>query len=143
VLVILRAEDRDLRGDDVEELQDDGRDAAKVSRPEFAFELVLDRRRVELILLRLGVEIGFGRREQHVDAGGFELGAVVGKSPRVFVEVLVRTELQAVDKDARDDRFAVRARLLHQRDMPRVQIAHRRDENDAATVRERGAQVGN
>jgi len=33
-------------------------------------------------------------------------------------------------------------RLLHQADVARVQVAHGRDENDAATILQCGAQIG-
>jgi hypothetical protein len=41
-----------------------------------------------------------------------------------------------------DHRVAVRAGLLHQADVAGVQVAHGRDENDAAAVLQRRAQVG-
>jgi hypothetical protein len=40
--------------------------------------------------------------------------------------------LQAIDEDAGDHGVAVRARLFHQADVPGVQVAHGRHEDDAA-----------
>ena len=109
---------------------------------EFAVEDVLDARRFDEVFLRLGVEVGFGRREQDVDAGGNELVAVGLEGARVLVEILVRAELQAIDEDRRDHGVTVLACLFHQADVAGVQVAHGRHENDAATVGQRAAQVG-
>ena len=109
---------------------------------EFAVEDVLDGRRFDRVFLRLRVEIGLGRREQDVDAGGCQLVAVGLEGARVFVEILVRAELQAIDEDRGDHGVAVGARLFHQADVTGVQVAHGRHENDAAASLERRAQVG-
>ena len=60
-----------------------------------------------------------------------ESGAVGLERARIAVEVLVRSELQPVDEDARDDGVAVLRAMLHQRQVARVQVAHRRHERDA------------
>lgn len=106
---------------------------------EFAFEQVLDLGRIDLVLLRLGVEVGFGWREEHGNAGFAQLRAVGLEGAGVLVEVLVRPELQTVDEDAGDDRVAMGLRLPHQGNVPLVQVAHGRDEDDAAAVLQRGA----
>ena len=79
---------------------------------------------------------------KYVDADGAELRAVVGEGARILVKVLVRAELQAIDEDAGDHGVAVRARLFHQGDVPSVQVAHGRDEDDTAAVSQGGAQIG-
>ena len=62
---------------------------------------------------------------------------------RITVEILIRAKLQAVDENAGDNRIAVRARLSHQRQMTRVQVAHGRYENDASALLERVAEFRN
>jgi hypothetical protein len=82
-------------------LSDDGGDAAEMAGAEFAIEHILDARRLDNVFLRLRVEIGFGRGEQDIDAGGSQLVAVGLEGARIFVEILVRAELQAIDENAR------------------------------------------
>ena len=67
LLVVLLAENSDLRLHNVEQFEHDGGDAAEMAGTEFTFKLVLDSGRVDLILLRLGVKIGLGGSEQDID----------------------------------------------------------------------------
>src|SRR5439155_24593118 len=77
----------------------------------------------------------FGARdEQDVDAGVLRDACVALLIARVAGEVLVRSELGGIDEDARDDGVAFTTRRLQQRDVPRVQRAHRRDEADDAVA---------
>jgi hypothetical protein len=131
--------ERDLRLDDIEQLEDDGGDAAEMTGAEFAIENILDSRRLDDVFLRLRVKIGFGRCKQHIDAGGSQLVAIGLEGARIFVEILVRAELQAIDENAERPPCRRGPGLLHQADVAGVQVAHRRDENDAAAPLERRA----
>jgi hypothetical protein len=51
---------------------------------------------------------------------------------RVFLEILVRRELQRIDEDAGDHKALALTRDSHQRQVTFVQIAHGRHENDVA-----------
>ena len=81
-------------------------------------------------------------REQHVDALALETRAVGVERPRIAIEVLVRTELQPVDEDARDDRVAVLARDAAKLQVAFVQVAHRRHERHAARAVEALRELG-
>ena len=91
--------------------------APEMSRAELAVEDVLDIRRFDRVFLRFRVKIGFRRREQHVDAGGMQLGAIVLEGARILVEVLVRAELQAIDEDVATTCVAMGSGLRHQADV--------------------------
>ena len=128
LLRVLLSEVRELRPDDVEELQADGRDAAEVAGPVRALEASrqlldldpgLEAGRVDLVRLR---------REEDVDSR-------VGRDRRVAllvagirVEVCILVELGRVDEQAQDDQVALRARCLDQREMAAMERAHRRHE---------------
>ena len=70
------------------------------------------------------------RRVDEIDAGLAQLHDVVVEGARIAVEILVRTELQRVDEDGGDDGRVLRARAFDQRQMPRVQCAHRRNQSE-------------
>ena len=59
-----------LRLHNVEEFEDNGGNATEMAGTEFAFKLVLDVRGIDLIALRLGVEIVFARCKQHINTCG-------------------------------------------------------------------------
>ena len=104
----------------------------EMSGAELAVEDVLDIRRFDRVFLRFRVKIGFRRREQHVDAGGMQLGAIVLEGARILVEVLVRAELQAIDEDAGDHRVAMGSGLRHQADVAPCRLPMVGNEYDAA-----------
>src|SRR5205807_7788466 len=58
-----------------------------------------------------------------------ELGVAL-EVTRVRGQVLAGTELQRVDEDRRHHHVALGPGLLHERHVPRVEIAHRRHEPD-------------
>jgi hypothetical protein len=114
-----------------------------VSGAELAFELVLDLGRIDLVLLRFRVEVGLGRREEDVDAGfarscaqssakvrGYLSKSSFGPNCRRLTKMLATT----VSPCARAS--------SHQRDVAGVQVAHGRDEDDAAAVSQGGTQIG-
>ena len=57
------------------------------------------------------------------------LGVALGIA-RIRGEILTGSELGRVDEDRHHDEVGVRARSLHQRSVPVVEVAHRRDESD-------------
>ena len=130
LLGVLAAEERELRPDEVEELQADGRDAAEVAGPGVALEPHggagrLDPRREPRRVHLLG-----RRREDDVDAvlGGERRVAL--EVARVRVEIGRLRELRRVDEDARDDEVALGAGGAEERGVPLVERAHRRHEAD-------------
>jgi hypothetical protein len=126
------AEHRDARMHARHQLHHHGAHALEKTGAEFAFEDVAQIvRRMHAILLWLRIQIVLGRREQHVDAFLLELVDVGSERARIFVEILIWTELQPVNEDTRHDRIAVLAREPHQRQMALVQIAHGRNEGGA------------
>ena len=112
------------------------------SRPRCAFKLFGQGRRSHAINLRCRVHLLFLRREKNVDAFALQTLAIGFERARITVEVLVRSELQPVDEDARDDRVAVLVRDAHELEMALVQIAHRRHERDGAGFGEKPVQRG-
>jgi len=89
------------------------------------------------------VHLGLVGREQVVDARRGQLVAVGLETARIFLEVLAGPELQPVDEDGGHHGVAVVARLLHQRDVPFVEVAHGRHQRNPAGRFQRGAQAGN
>ena len=140
LLAVLFPEYRDIGLDEIEQLQDDRAHAVEETGSECAVELVGDQRRLHTVGLGRRIHVVLVRREQDVDALALETCAVRVEAPRVAVEILVRTELQPIDEDARDDAVAVTARDAHQRQVALVEIAHRRHECDAAGAGEPLAQ---
>ena len=61
MLVILLAEERDLRLNDIEQFENDGGNAAEMTGAEFPIENILDSGWLDNVFLRLWVKIGFGR----------------------------------------------------------------------------------
>ena len=136
LLRVLLAEPRDLRADEVEQLQADGRDAAEVAGPVRALEPVRRARRLDPRREPVRVHLGGGRREDDVDAVlGGERGVAV-EVARVRAEVGALGELRRVDEDARDQHVALGSRRLEQRRVAVVQRAHRRDEADDPVPRQ-------
>ena len=74
--------------------------------------------------LRLGVQVFFTRRKQHIAASRCQPLGVSVKGARVTVKVLMRGKLQAVHKNAGHHHIAQRFGLLHQRNVAVMQVAH-------------------
>src|SRR5262249_15154938 len=102
-LIVLFAEDRRTGHDEIEELENDRRHAPEVARPVLPFQDVLEVRGLDQECLRLRIDFAFVRREHDVHAGLLQTLAVFLERPWIAVEILARTELQAVYEDA-DDR---------------------------------------
>jgi hypothetical protein len=132
LLVVLLSEHGQCRLHHVEELEHHRCHAAKVARPVRAAEVLGDRRRLDEELLGDRIELALVRREHHVDAERLELREVGSDRARVAVEILGRTELQAVHEDAHHHASAFGPGDTDQVQMSLVQIAHGRDERDAA-----------
>ena len=107
LLAVLLAEHGVVGLHQIEELQHDRAYAVEKARTERAVELVADRRRLHAVDLRRRIHVVLVRREQYVDPFALELRTVGFERSRVAIEVLVRTELQPVDEDARDDTVGV------------------------------------
>ena len=134
LLPVLLPEHRDVRLDQVEELQDDGTYAMEESRARRAFELFGERRRDDPVDLGRRIHFLLLRCEQDVDTQTLQCFEIGFERTRIAVEVLVRPELEPVDEDAGDHRVAVLARDAHELQVPIVQIAHRWHERDFASV---------
>ena len=108
-----------------EQFHDDGGHTGEKSRSEFAFQDVTQGRiGLHLDGLRLRVQVCFARREHHIAARRFELGAVGLPGAGVTVKVFVRQKLQTVHKDAGDSQVALRPCPLDQLDVAGMQVAH-------------------
>src|SRR6185295_2131403 len=142
LLVVLLAEYRRGWLHRVEELQHDGRHAVEEPGPEAALELLAERARMDEHGLRLRIQQVLGRRKNELHALGIEQAPVVVESARIALEILARGELQAIDEDAHRDRACVAPGEAHQRNMPGVQIAHRRHEGKGPERRRGRAQRG-
>ena len=117
--------------DDREQLHADRRDAAEVAGAVLALEPLGGAGRLDPRREAGRVELVGGRREEEVDAGLGRDALVAGEVARVR-RGRAGLELRRVDEEARDDDVALRARGVEQRDVPRVQRAHRRHEPDRA-----------
>jgi hypothetical protein len=82
------------------------------------------------------------RLKDRVAAGGRQLRAVGGRVARVGVEVLVGGELRGVDVDGGDDDVGALPGGGHQRQVPRVQVAHRGHQRHAPAGGAVGAAEG-
>ena len=113
------------------------------TRTEGAFELGCDRRRLDDVGLRLRVQHAFVGGEQQFHPLGAQLFAIGLERARVAVEILAGSELQAVHEDAGRHVLRAAAREMDERHVPRMQVAHGRDERQLADRPARGAQVRN
>ena len=91
--------------------------------------------------LRLGIQVFFAGGKQNVAACSAQLVGVLRQGARVAVEVFVGQKLQAVHEDAGHQRIAQGFGLLHQGQMPFVQVAHGGNKSRAAASGQRRAQV--
>ena len=132
-----------MRLDDIEQLEHDRGDTAKMAGTELAFKLVLDIRRIKLVFLRLRIKLTLVGRKKHIDPRRDKPRTIVLEGTRILVEILVRAELQAIHEDAGDHRITEPACLLHQGNMSGVQVAHGRNKNNASAIFQRGAKISN
>ena len=139
LLVVLLAEERDVRADDVEQLRDDGQHPGEVARaaprpparrPSGPGSTVASWR-------PRGYMSSTPGREHQLDALVAADLQVRLQRARVAGEVLGRAELQGVDEDRHRDDPGARhaARVPDQLAVALVQRTHRRDERDAPAGR--------
>ena len=126
------------------QLHHHGADANKKAGAKVPFEDVGQLGRwVDLAGLRLGIEIFFPGRKQHIAAGGLQLVAVGLPGAGVGIKVFVRRKLQTVHKNAGHRHVTERPGLIDEPDVALVQIAHGGHEGGALVGTQVGAQVGN
>ena len=138
LLRVLAAEERLVGPDDLEQLEDDGRDAPEVAGSELALES-----RAELGDVHPGLEARrvhlLGPRDEH-DVDVFDALILLGVSPqelevallvaRIRGEVLAVAELRGVHEEAQHDGVALDAGGVAEAQMALVERAHRRHEPD-------------
>jgi hypothetical protein len=134
LLVVLLSKQGHLRLDDVEEFEDDGCDAAEVAWAEFTIKLPLNLRRIDVVLLRLRVEVSLRGSKQQVDTGRGELVAIGLKRAWIAVEIVSRSELETIHENACHDGVAVSASVGHQGNVAGMQIAHGRHKSDTTAL---------
>ncbi len=130
LLVVLGTKDGDVRLHHIEQLGDDGGDAAEVSRSAGTAQDVRQNRDLDegLAVAAVRIHFGFSRRKQTVIAGlGKHLGVAL-RCARIGVQILSGTELQGIDKDTGNDPIRPFQGITHQRQMAGVQVAHGRDQ---------------
>ena len=106
LLRVLLAVEREVRADDVEQLEADRRDAAEVAGAVLAFQRRAELGHVDPRLVAGRVHLGRGRGEDDVDpclACDLEVARLVA---RVAVQVGRLAELRRVDEEAHHDRVA-------------------------------------
>ena len=130
LLEVLAAEDGEVRLRRVEEHGDDGGDAAEMARSKFTAELGRDAFDVDPGRSTVRVEVGGGRREDQAGARGCAAAAVVLERPRVFGEILIRSELGRVDEDGDHDEGRFFLGPTDQAEVAFMEAAHRRHEAD-------------
>jgi len=99
LLVVLLTEHRHRRLHPLEKLQHHGTHGCEEARPKLTLEDIGQRcGRHDLVDLSLGIELGLIGREDEVAACAGEQLSIASQGARVAVEVLMRQELQTVDK---------------------------------------------
>ena len=83
--------------------------------------------------LRLGIHHPYRRRKQQVGAFGRKHRGIAFQRARIIVEILSRTKLQRIDEDTGHHPVGDLVRGFDQRQVPGVQIAHRRHEGYIAS----------
>jgi len=82
----------------------------------------------------LRVQLGGGRQVYQVAAARFKLFDVAVERAWIVIEILVRSELHRVDKNAAQAAVAQRLPFFDQRHMPGVQVAHGWNKRDRLVV---------
>jgi len=132
LLVVLLAEDGDARAGHAEELGDDRRDTFKMPRPERSAKRLRERSDTHPRLVAWRIHrVGLGREDR---VGGLELGHVAGEVSRVAAKIFTRTELRRVDENTHHDKVRAPLGFVHEREMPVVKRAHRRDEAETTDL---------
>ena len=105
LLRIFLPEDRDIRLDQIEQLEHHRQHALEEPWPEGSLEHLAHRARAYRDHLLGRVHLLMSRGEDHVDALFRTDGEVVGQRSRIAVEVLARPELERVDEDRDHERI--------------------------------------
>ncbi len=122
---VFLAEEGEIRLDDVEELGDDGGDAAEVRGAGAAVEAGADFGDVDPGAAgAVGVHVGGGGGEEEVHAFGLEEPAVGFPGAGVFGQIFVRGELGGVDEEGDGDEIALCFGGADQGDVAGVEGAH-------------------
>ena len=124
LLRVLAAEKRLLRLNDFEQLQYDGRDAAKMSRPHAPFEAFREALDIHPGAKSRRINFRGLGREQIIDARVFQLFAVRFERARIFLEIFAGAKLRGIHENGSDHRLAFGDGRANEREMARVQRAH-------------------
>ena len=148
LLVVFFAESSDTLGhtgkNTGKKFEHHGADTNEKAGPKMPFKNVRQLRgRVNLVGLRLWVELFFARSKQQVAAGRLQALGIGVQRAGVAVKVFVRRELKAVDKNAGDRHVAQCPGLFDQCDMAVVQITHGGHKGGSLETAQLLAQVGN
>src|SRR5579864_1076441 len=124
LLRVLAPEKRFLRLNDFEQLQYNGRDAAKMPLPHSTFEAL--REAFDIYPGAKSRRINFRglRRKQIINARAFQFFAVRFERARIFLEILAGTELSGIHEDGSDHRLRLGESRANERQMPCVERAH-------------------
>jgi hypothetical protein len=118
---------RDIRRDDVEQLDHDRCDSGEVTRTAVrALEPFSRPRYRHECRETFRIQLAYGRREKEVDAGCPGERGVAMLVALISLEVGSLLELLRVDKQRNHDHFALGAGPTHQRQVSFVKRAHRR-----------------
>jgi hypothetical protein len=129
---VFLAEEGAVGGEDVEELGDDGSDAAEVVRARGAVEAAADVRDVDEGLGAGRVHLVGGGGEEEIDAFVAQKLAVFGEGAGIAGEVFGRGELGGVDEDGGGDAVAAGTGGADEGEVAFVQRAHGGDEAEGA-----------
>src|SRR5262249_9667760 len=128
LLKVFLPEHGEIRSDDVEELQDDGSHAPKMSRPAFTFQCLRDAWHLDVGLeCSRRVNRKSGRSKDRTCATLCTPRVVGFRCPGVASEILLGSELGGIDEDRNHDEVRVSARRLNQLYVAVVQGPHRRN----------------
>ena len=135
LLEVLLSEISRFRPDDVEELQDDRRRAAKMARAKRSLQRRGGLPRLHETLESIRIHLARAGRKHGIHHEGLKQRHVRFQIARVAVEVLGGAELGRVDKNGDDDHIALAFGLADQTQVTVVQTSHRRDQCHGLPVR--------
>src|SRR5688572_18034999 len=107
LLRVLFAEVCDVRPDDLEQLQDDGRDAPEMSGPVSTAAMLGERAGVNRARRRTGVHLPSRWGEDDVNAKRLAEREIGVDRPRIPFEVVGTIELKRIDENAHHDASAI------------------------------------
>ncbi len=130
LLVVFLAEEGAVGGDDLQQLEHDGRDAPKMGGTRGAFERLGDGADIDKRLAVGGDHLFGGGGKDEPAAELLEQVHVLLQRARVFFEVFAGGKLGWVDEDAGDGEVATGERGFDQAEVSGVEGAHCGDEAD-------------